>query len=232
MRTQTSPREGSQDSTTLRLEDTTEPVHRLGLRQLLLRPQERGVVERKVVPFEVAGVIQDGAYLLDGGNRWEHELLTHGGVKEVELGAGVGSDESAMGQPDDAALGEGRVRERDDVCALVGEAVELGGACRWRRWSREGTGFVAASRGRGARGIWLWCATAAEQNRSRNSSSGWMTLRMTAGRSDQSTTRAGGSTIGGDGDSVLETGGNWKVIRTSSAMAHRRIMYVDIGGGR
>lgn len=40
----------------------------------------------------------------------------------------------------------------------------------------------------------------------------WMTLRMSAGRSDQSTTRAGGSTIGGNGDSVLETGAIGKVI--------------------
>jgi hypothetical protein len=34
-----------------------------------------------------------------------------------------------MGRFDDAALGNGRIWKRDGVCAFVGEAVELDGAC-------------------------------------------------------------------------------------------------------
>lgn len=82
----------------LEIQNPAEPIHRVGLRWLVLPPRERGVVERKVIPLEVAGVVvEDMAYLLDGGDGREHELLAGGGVKEMELGAGVRGDEPAMG---------------------------------------------------------------------------------------------------------------------------------------
>lgn len=53
----------------LEIQNPAEPIHRVGLRWLVLPPRERGVVERKVIPLEVAGVVvEDRAYLLDGGD--------------------------------------------------------------------------------------------------------------------------------------------------------------------
>ena len=61
-----------------------EPVRRVGLRRLVLLPGQLGVVERKVIPLQVPGVVEDGAHLLDGGDGWQRELLAGGGVEEVK----------------------------------------------------------------------------------------------------------------------------------------------------
>jgi hypothetical protein len=77
----------------LQIQESPELIKFVGLRwPVLLLPRHLGVVERKVVPLEVAGVVQDGANLLDGCDGRESELLTRGGVEEMELEAGIDGD--------------------------------------------------------------------------------------------------------------------------------------------
>jgi len=74
-----------------------EPVLLVGLRRLVLLPGQLGVVERKVIPLQVPGVVEDGAHLLDGGDGRQHLLaVAGGGVEEVEHRPGVGHDEPPM----------------------------------------------------------------------------------------------------------------------------------------
>lgn len=94
----------------------------------MLLSGESSIIERKFVSFESAGVVEDGVYLLDGGNGWERDLLAGGGIEKVELGAGIGGDEPPVRRSDDVALPDGGIGETRLVGIFVGQAEDLGGA--------------------------------------------------------------------------------------------------------
>jgi hypothetical protein len=77
--------------------ENPEVAYVVGLRRLGFFPWKCGVVEGEVVPAQLAGVVEDRRYVLDGGDGWESELLAGGRVEELELGAGVGGHKPTVG---------------------------------------------------------------------------------------------------------------------------------------
>lgn len=98
----------------------------VGLRRLGLFPGESSVVKGQIVPGELAGVVEDGGHVLDGGHRRQRELVTVDGVEEVELGPGVRGDEPPVGRDPDVPIGDRwarRVRKLERLAG--GKAIEL-----------------------------------------------------------------------------------------------------------
>lgn len=132
----------------IQIQNFPELANLVGLRRLCLFPCERGIVEREIVPVELAGVVEHGRHVLHGRDWQEANLLPCGRVEELELGAGVGGDEPAVRRaPDVAVRGRSARQVRQRVGPAGGEAVDLGAGRgdvkeAWRL--RAGVGAAAA----------------------------------------------------------------------------------------
>lgn len=140
-------RVGGDDS--FQIEELPEGVQGIDDRSGHVLP-ETAIVVGKLVPVQVTSFVEEWPHLLDGCDGRERYLVAGGRVEEVELGAGVGGDEPAVGRPDDVAILDGWVGQPHRVRLPIGEAVELSGAasvggCGVEETGRLGAGVVTGA---------------------------------------------------------------------------------------
>ena len=94
----------------MKIQNLPDVAHLVRVRRMGFFPRRCGVVEGKLVPAELAGGVEDGHYMLHGGDGREADLLAGGWIKELEVGAGVGRDEPAVRRAPDVAVRDGWAR--------------------------------------------------------------------------------------------------------------------------